>query len=1196
MIWGEAGVGKTTFCHTFCHDWAIVVKEKEGKGQELTEEQKSKLQKLTEEQKSKLNKIGLLIFIVLRDIDVHTKSVKDIIISQLGLQKEGTYLSQTHLREQLLGILVNVNVLRKLVLVTDGFDELSERNENIEDVIIGRSYQNILSITTCRPHATQAIDLEVDVEIRLKGFSRKETIAYVQHYAKVKYSKHNDIESFVSRTMNQIKSSAYLLEMSTNPSFLQLLCLLSWNKTNNFGKDRTSVFKYYTSYLLRQYHIKLVIQEKLAKTKRYSDNLYQQILLDAGKVALTGLKQNKLVFTEDEARTTGGDAIFEIGFLTKLPNTDIDSVKVQFTHMTLQEYLAAFYVVNTSFDEGLEILMEFCSTSERLMSSKIILEFVSNMSPELEAEIQKLIKDFVLKWDTEKGGNSKSSISFLISMLEETETLKFPLPAVIDIDFRYISFKKPALEKFFSMDGKGVRKINLILDQIKRLSVLQNTTVDSLDELNIANDWWYKSLSKEGNKEMYGVIKKMKPGLLSITNCEWKSMDKATIAAIIQHVHTLILENCDLGQEHLLPILRAEHHLKVLKVTDRGVKIDGEVIEAVSTLSSDINLYMFGQMITLIHKADSIKSLSICNHGVSLEIDTEVAEAVSRLSDHTQLDLSGNQVKDKSACITLIHKAASIKSLSLCNCGIQIDKEIARAVSRMPDHAELDLSFNQVISKSACRTLIHKAATMKSLNIHNCMSNCGIQIDKGIAKAVSKLPDHARLDLSGNQVTDKSAFIMLIHKAATMKSLNIHNCMSYCAIKIDTDIAEAVSRLPDQTQLDLSRNHGTNKSACITLIHKAATMKSLSICYCGIQIDTEIAEVVSRLPDHTQLDLSGNQVTDKSACITLIHKAATMKSLSICNCGIQIDTEIAEVVSRLPDHTQLDLSGNKVRDKSACITLIHKAATMKSFSICNCGVQIDTEIAEVVSRLPDHTQLDLSDNKVTNKSACITLIHKAATMKSLSICYCGIQIDTEIAEVVSRLPDHTQLDLSGNHVTNKSACITLIHKAATMKSLSICYCGIQIDTEIAEVVSRLPDHTQLDLSGNKVTDKSACIRLIHKAATMKSLNIHNCMSYCAIKIDTDIAEAVSRLPDQTQLDLSGNQVTDKSACITLIHKATNMKSLRLCNCGIQIDTEIAEVVSRLPDHTQLDLFGDQVTNKSACITLIKKGRHHKIPQ
>ena len=662
MIWGEAGVGKTTLCAKFCQDWALVVKEKEGKEQELSEEQKSELEKLTEEKKSKLNNIRLLFNIVLRDIGQGARSIKDIILSQLGIYKEGTFMSQPGLENQLLGILENVSEHSRLVLIMDGFDEISDKDKKIEQVITGETYQNIHSITTCRPQSIGDNVLSVDVEIRLKGFSEAQTKSFVDMYARIEFSEQDQIVLFVKEFMNQVQSSADLLEMSTNPSMLQLLCLIS-SKTGKISKDRTSVFKDYTRYLLMQYHIKLGKNQKL-----YSDDLYKQNLLDAGKVALKGLRQNKLqlVFSESEAQDICGKIIFDIGFLIKLPSTDIDNVKAQFTHMTLQEYLAAFYVVNTPGDEGLQLLMEFCSTSQRLMGSQIIIEFISNMSTDiLGKEIQNEIKNFVSKWDLNDKVNPKSRTSFLLSMLEGTDTLKFPLPAEIDIDFRYTSFKKPALERFFSMDGKGVRKINLILDQTKRLNVLQNTTVDSLDELNIAIDWWSKSCSREDNEDLRGAMKKMKPELLSITNCEWKSIDRTTIAVVLQHVHTLILENCDLGQEHLLSILIAEHHLKDLKVTDRGVKIDAEVMKAVSKLPFDINLYMFGQMITLVHKVDSIKSLSIYNHGVSLEIDTEVAEAVSRLPDHTQLNLSGNQVTDKSACITLTHNAANMKSLNL---------------------------------------------------------------------------------------------------------------------------------------------------------------------------------------------------------------------------------------------------------------------------------------------------------------------------------------------------------------------------------------------------------------------------------------------------------------------------------------------------------------------------------------------------
>ena len=311
-------------------------------------------------------------------------------------------------------------------------------------------------------------------------------------------------------------------------------------------------------------------------------------------------------------------------------------------------------------------------------------------------------------------------------------------------------------------------------------------------------------------------------------------------------------------------------------------------------------------------------------------------------------------------------------------------------------------------------------------------------------------------------VLKREHFFLILSKGHHLTYFKVHES----GVKIDGEVIETVSKLSFDIKLDISGQE-------IKLIHKSATMKSLSLCNCGIEIDTDIAKAVSSLPDDIQLDLSGNQVKNKSECITLIHKAAKMKSVNIhncmSNCGIQIDKEIAEAVSRLPDHTQLDLSGNQVTDKAACITLTHKAATMKSLSISNCGIEVDTEIAEAVSRLPDHTQLELSGNQVTEKSACITLIHKAATMKSLRICNCHIQIDTETAEAVSRLPDHSQLDLSGNQVTDKSSCITLIHKAATMKSLSICKCGKEIDPEIAEAVSMLPDHTQLDLSGNVIT-------------------------------------------------------------------------------------------------------------------------------
>ena len=858
MIWGEAGVGKTTFCSKLCQDWAIVVKENEGKGKELTEEQKSELEKLTEEQKSKLNNIGLLIYVVLRNTDKVAKSVNDIVTSQLGFNQKGTFTSQPGLKAQLTSVLENVIEHEYLTLLFDGFDEMSHNDEVIKCVIKGDSHQNLHCITTCRPHATHGLVLNVDVEVRLKGFTEAQAKSFVEMYARIKYTDMKDISEFVSRTMSQIESSADLLEMSTNPSMLQLLCLLSWKKVK-IGKDRTSVFKYYARYLLIQYHLKIGKKEE-----SYSDDLYHQNLLEAGKVALMGLKQNQLqlVFSKSVAHEIGGNAIFEIGFLTELSGTGNDDTdndtKVQFTHKTLQEYLAAYYVANSPGDEGLQLVMEFCCTSQKLMGSQIILEFVSNMSKKIGKRIQKQIQDYVSSWDSDDNVDPKSRTSFLISMLKGNKTLTFPLPAVVEIDLREFDFishrfrkffkflfrEKSTLEKFFDMDGTAVKKLSLILGEYNRMNILQNTATDSVNELfiNYCNTW-----SKKDNEDLCGAMKKMKPGLLSITNSDWRLMGEASIAVILQHVHTLILEKCYLDNEHLLIILKTKHQLKVLTVNVSRAKIDGSVIEAVSKLSSDIKVYISGKEITLKHKASTMKSLSICNCGI--KIDTEIAEAVSRLPDHTELDLSGNHVRGKAACITLVRKAVTMKSLNIhnCmfNCGIQIDKKIARAVSRLPDHTQLDLSGNQVTDKSACITLTHKAATMKSLNIHNCMFNCGIQIDTEIAEAVSRLPDHTQLDLSENDLRKMETYLLsrILLYMTNQKQIDIRQW----GITVDENIVRALAKLSKLQTLIInyfSSNNKLTSMASFELPHTVSSMchlEVLGLSYCDISNDVMVA-------------------------------------------------------------------------------------------------------------------------------------------------------------------------------------------------------------------------------------------------------------------------------------------------------------------------------------------------------------------
>ena len=1090
LIWGEAGVGKTTFASKLAQDWAEVITGRESKETE----------KLTEEQHHLLSKIGLVLYLVLRDTH-ENQSLDDIVQSQVFdlIDEKSVKVSQNEYQKEIL-------------VVCDGLDEITNSKSEWLDIVNDWKYKEVTFITTCRPHASLGMSLTADAEIRLKGFSEEQAHHFVDMFFKMKYPTNLELaQKNATELWENIFSSPELMEMAINPSMLQLLCKL-FAITGNIAKDRATIFKDYTRCLLQHDHYKC---EGKRISFKESEKKYKELLLKAGKLALQGLKQShlQLVFTKEDVNNVSGHEMYDIGFVTEIPSSD-DIPKAQFIHKSLQEYLAAFFIVNTPDDVGMKHLMEFCSTSKGLMGSQIILTFITALSKKMGKIIQKQIRELVSSWASEDDISPKDRTSFLMAMLKENKSLVFPLPKEIEINikeheanlgwFAKVFGRKNTLEKFFDFDNRGVHKVSIVLGEKFRLQLMKRFKNSSLVECDIN---FQKNVSVN-------------------------------------------------DQIHLKDLIENNNKLQIISL----VKLNGQGV---------LTIFNNKTFISSLEKSKQLKMIQI--HESEFDINANISNVLTHVPDHITLDLSGNKLTDQSGCRALIQKAAHLKALIMQDCGIIIDTEIAEAIAQLPEKANLDLSGNTVTQMDS-GLLCHVIPVISNKKID--LSGLGVIIDAKVAQVLCSLDKNVEVDLSGNQITDKSACITLINKAATMKSLRICNC----GIQIDTEIAKAVSRLPDHTKLDLSGNQVTDKSACITLINKAATMKFLSICNCGIKIDTEIAEAVSRLPDHTQLDLSGNEVTDKSACITLIHKAATMNLLSICNCGIQIDTEITEDVSKLPDHTDLDLSGNRLTDQSACISLIHKAATMKSLSLCNLGILIDRKIAEAVSRLPNHSKLDLSGNQVTDKSVCILLIHKAANMKSLNIhnCMsnCDIEIDTEIAEAVSRLPDHSQLDLSGNKVGDNSVGITLINKAASMKSLKMCNSGIKIDTEVAKAVFRLPNHTQLDLSNNDISTMKPYLlsRILLYMTQQKNISLN----LWRIRVDEDILRALSKLPTLQTLiinDLHNHNKLTTRAASELPHIVSSMpllKVLFLDYCNLSNDVMVALTDSLYKNCPQLE--------------------------
>ena len=851
MTWGEAGVGKTTFCSKLAQDWAEIVKGRE----------ETATDKLTEEQRHLLSNIGLVLYIVLRDTH-ENQSLSDIVQIQIieAISKGYTCINVSEDKYH-----------NDILLVCDGLDEISYEDCELLEIIAGRVYPNIRCIVTCRPHASLGMSLTADAEIRLKGFSKRQAQHFVNTYFKSRFP--NDkakANKYSIRLWHQIKTSLDLIEMAQNPSMLQLLCKL-FLANGKISKDKASVFQDYTSYLLHHYHIK---QNKAKISKTELTTLYKNTLQKAGKLALEGLKQShlQLIFTKENVLESGGIEMFDIGFVSEIPGHGTEHSKAQFVHKTHQEYLAAFFIVNSSEDVGLKYLMEFCSTSKGLMGSQIILTFITAMSKKMGKVIQKQIRELVSSWASEDDISPKDRTSFLLTMLKENKSLVFPLPTEIDIDIREHEktagwFKKflqlfdqnvktnLLLVTFFGFENGGVQKIAMILGKKIRLELLNGFRNSQLKEL--------------------------------VVNFKSNAFDEDII-----HTNKLVQNNTK---------------LEVITMTEMGAP-------------GVLTFFKNREFISTLDQSHHLKIINIRDS--DLKLDTELADTLAHIPNHIQLDISGNRLTYQSGCAPLIKKAAHLESLIMQDCGIEVDTKIAEAVSRLPDHTQLDLSGNQVTDKSACITLINKAETMKSLNIHNCMSNCGLKVDTEIAEAVSRLPDHTQLDLSGNQVTDKAACITLIHKAATMKSLNIHDCMYNCGLKVDTEIAEAVSRLPDHTQLDLSGNDITEMKPYLLsrILLYMTKQEEIDISGWGITVDEDIVRALSKLSKLQTLIINyygynNNKLTSRAAS-ELPHTVSSMphlQNLLLADCNISNDVMVAltdSLYKHCPLLEELSLSHN----------------------------------------------------------------------------------------------------------------------------------------------------------------------------------------------------------------------------------------------------------------------------------------------
>ena len=304
----------------------------------------------------------------------------------------------------------------RVLLIFDGFDEYSGRNEiNKDDVpyrnneeermpvhfllkkiVSGKILTGATVLTTTRPNAVRCItSLHFDKTVEILGFSTAQVNDYVQKFTKEE-DKAETIKQHITSNLNLVAFCyvpvncfiicSCLLELLGNTGFTSLPTRL----TEIYS---IAVRMFYFSYDDDQYrHNKTEGQQFFLRPFKELSSSVQEVFKRLGKIALIGIKEGRLIFESHEVKDLESNGLFH-----RLPDTKDRPLaegrkQYCFVHLTIQEFLAAKYLVDTLSSEELR---DFVSEHIQDGAWKLVMQFLAGLLAEKEGQSTDIFSDLL---------------------------------------------------------------------------------------------------------------------------------------------------------------------------------------------------------------------------------------------------------------------------------------------------------------------------------------------------------------------------------------------------------------------------------------------------------------------------------------------------------------------------------------------------------------------------------------------------------------------------------------------------------------------------------------------------------------------------------------------------------------------------------------------------------------------------------
>ena len=329
LLEGPPGSGKSTVSHQLCRDWAVC---------ELGTE------------------FELVVLVPLRELRKETVDLEDLLRVAYGTLPDGV----VEYIETVDG--------KRILFILDGYDEIKSQTKEVPAVIeklLQRSYlQDSSVIVTSRGIAAKGLYKKQHLNKRfvIQGLRGNEIPVFVRYY--FGGSKQNIT---VQSLLNRLNVDPHLTAACSNTLALSIVCYLHSQK-ESIPTTMAGLYGRFVGFTLREFVSRKPELELPKFLHKYHEETFLRDLpsiLHPGspfshlgavaKLALEGIRQDKFVFESSDEMVPHFPEEFDgYGLLDLTPITwgpDTELYRLNFMHLTLQEFMAALFVASWTREE-----------------------------------------------------------------------------------------------------------------------------------------------------------------------------------------------------------------------------------------------------------------------------------------------------------------------------------------------------------------------------------------------------------------------------------------------------------------------------------------------------------------------------------------------------------------------------------------------------------------------------------------------------------------------------------------------------------------------------------------------------------------------------------------------------------------------------------------------------------------------------